>query len=156
MWKNQKCTLTSKDFAILETMYDRRHMLADPVRQVLKHKLDTTIVVFCEDIEANFVTLNTRLRYRIGDKQPQTAIITQTPMDGMVGECLSLDTARGLALLGLPEAAEISLPGPDDSASDHLVIEAVLFQPEAARQQRLKQELAHHSPQPVYNAALTR
>ncbi|KJS20276.1 MAG: hypothetical protein VR78_01830 [Hoeflea sp. BRH_c9] len=151
MWKNSKCTLTSKDLAILETMHDRRHMLADPVRQVLRHKLDTAIVVFCEDIDANLVTLNTRLRYRIGDSQPQTAIITQGAMDGMVGQCLSLETVRGLACLGLTEAAGISLPRQDGSAPDRLVVEAILFQPEAARRDRLKQQLARRSLRLVHS-----
>lgn len=152
MWKNQKCTLTSKDLAILETMYDRRHMLADPVRHVLSHKLDTAIVVFPEDIEANLVTLNTRLRYRIGNRQPQTAIITQGPMDGMVGQCLPLDTARGLACLGLTEAGDFSLPGQDGSTPDRLVVEAILFQPEAARRERLKQERTRRALRLVYSA----
>ena len=151
MWKNQKCKLTSKDLAILETMYDRRHMLADPVRQVLRHKLDTAIVVFSEDIDANLVTLNTRLRYRIGDRQPQTAIITQGAMDGMVGQCLSLETVRGLACLGLTEAADFSLPGLDGSTPDRLVVEAILFQPEAARRDRLKKELSRRTLRLVHS-----
>jgi len=152
MWKNQKCILTTKDITILQTMYDRRHSLADPVREILKHKLDNAIVVFSEDIDTKIVTLNTRVRYRISKRQPQTAIITQGQMDGMVGQCLSLVTARGLAMLGLAETAEISLPRQDSSAPDRLVVEAVLFQPEAARRERLKQELGTRSLKLVYDA----
>ena len=154
MWTNQTCTLTSKDFAILETIHARRHLLADPARQILKHKLDTAIVVFIEDIDTNIVTLNTRLRYRIGGSRPQTAIITQGPMDGMVGQCLSLQTARGLAFLGLTEAASISLPRQDGAVPDRLVIEAILFQPEAARRDRLKQDQARRSLRLVHSADL--
>ncbi|MBU4527292.1 MAG: nucleoside-diphosphate kinase [Hoeflea sp.] len=152
MWKNQTCTLTSKDFAILETMYDRRQTLADPVRQILKHKLDIAVVVFCEDIDASLVTLNTRLRYRISDTPSQSAIITQRPMEGMVGQCLSLQTVRGLACLGLSEAASISLPRQDSAVPDRLVIEAILFQPEAARRDRLNQDLARRSLRLVHSA----
>ncbi|MDP2121624.1 MAG: nucleoside-diphosphate kinase [Hoeflea sp.] len=154
MWTNQTCTLTSKDYAILETIHDRSHMLADPARQILTHKLDTATVVFCEDIDANIVTLNTRLRYRIGASRPQTAIITQSPMDGMVGQCLSLQTARGLACLGLAEAAAMALPGVDGSPPERLVVEAILFQPEAARRDRLKQELSRPSLRLVHSAHL--
>ncbi|WP_417416424.1 nucleoside-diphosphate kinase [Hoeflea sp.] len=154
MWKNQTCTLTSKDITILQTMYDRRHTLADPVRDILKHKLDNAIVVFSEDIDTDVVTLNTRVRYRIGDRQPQTAIITQGQMDGMVGQCLSLGTVRGLALLGLAEATEFSLPRQGNTTPDRLVVEAVLFQPEAARRERLKQELTTHSLRLVHDASL--
>ncbi len=152
MWKNQKCTLTSKDFAILETMYDRRHTLTESVRQLLKHKLDNAVVMFCEDIDGKLVTLNTRLRYRVSDKPSQTAIVTQSPMDGMVGQCLSLDTERGLALLGLTETAEISLPRQESLAPDRLLVETILFQPEAARRERLTQESTRHSLRLVYDA----
>ncbi|MCZ4290228.1 nucleoside-diphosphate kinase [Hoeflea alexandrii] len=154
MWKKQKCTLTSKDITILQTMYDRRHSLADSVHELLKHKLDNAIVVFSEDIDAKTVTLNTRVRYRIGDGQPQTAIITQGRMDGMVGQCLSLGTVRGLALLGLTETDELSLPRQGNTAPDRLVVEAVLFQPEAARRERLKQELTARTLRLVHDASL--
>lgn len=154
MWKNQTCTLTTKDISILQTMYDRRHALPDPVRGLLRHKLDNACVVFSDDINVDVVTLNTRARYRIGNGQPQTAIITQGQMDGMVGQCLSLSTVRGLGLLGLTEAMEISLPKPHNVAPDRLVVEAVLFQPEAARRERLQQETIEHSLRLVYDASL--
>lgn len=154
MWKNHPCILTTKDFTILETMHDRRHSLADPVREILKHKLDTAAVVFSADIDSKIVTLNTRVRYRISDRQPQTAIITQGQMDAMVGQCLSLATVRGLALLGLPEAAEISLPRQGTAAPDRLVVEAILYQPEASRMQRLREELARPSLRLVHDASL--
>ena len=154
MWTNQTCTLTSKDYAILETIHDRSHMLGGPARQILAHKLDTAIVVFCEDIDAGIVTLNTRLRYRIGSGEPQSAIITQGPMDGMVGQCLSLQTARGVACLGLPAGASMSLPRQDGCPPDRLVIETILFQPEAARRERIRQDQARRVLRLVHSADL--
>ena len=154
MWKKQTCTLTTKDITILQTMHDRRHLLPDAVRDLLKHKLDNASVVFSEDIDVDVVTLNARVRYRIGDAQPQTAIITQGQMDGTVGQCLSLVTARGIAMLGLTEGMDISLPRAGNATPDRLVVEAVLFQPEAARRDRLKQELAGRTPRLVYDALL--
>lgn len=154
MWKNQTCTLTSKDITILQTMHDRRHSLADPVRAILRHKLDNAIVVFSEDIDTDIVTLNTRVRYRIGDRQPQTAIVTQDRMDAMVGQCLSLASVHGLALLGLAEGADFSLPRRGSSTPDRLVVKAVLYQPEAARRERLKQDLATRPLRLVHDASL--
>ncbi|MGJ8571242.1 MAG: nucleoside-diphosphate kinase [Hoeflea sp.] len=154
MWKNQTCTLTTKDITILQTMYDRRHALPNAVRKLLRHKLDNAFVVFSDDIDVDVVTLNTRVRYRIGNGQPQTAIITQGQMDGMVGQCLSLSTVRGLGLLGLTEPTAISLPKPHNAAPDRLVVEAVLFQPEAARRARLQQETIEHSLRLVPDASL--
>ena len=155
MWKNLKCTLTTKDITILQTMYDRRRALPDTIGELLKHKLDTATVVFSDDIGANIVTLNTRVSYRIGNRQPQTVIITQNRMDGMVGQCLSLETLRGLAMLGLTEATAISLPKPDDVTPDRLAVETILFQPEAARRKRLQQETIEHSIRLVHNASLS-
>ncbi|AKH99346.1 hypothetical protein IMCC20628_00622 [Hoeflea sp. IMCC20628] len=156
MWKNQACILTSKDFTILETMYDRRHTLTDCVRLLLKQKLDHTTVVFTDDIDGNIITLNSRVRFRVSDRQPQTAIITQSPMHGVVGQSLSLETARGMALLGLPEAVEFSLPGQFGEAPERLVVVSVQFQPEAARRERLNKELARPSLRLVHDAALSR
>lgn len=156
MWKNLPCILTSKDFTILETMYDRRHLLTDRVRQLLKQKLDNVTVVFADDIDDTIVTLNSRVRYRVGDGQPQTAIITQSPMQGVVGQSLSLETARGMALLGLPEATEFALPGQIGEAPQRMVLVSVQFQPEAARRERLNKELARPSLRLVHDAALSR
>lgn len=154
MWKNQTCILTTKDVTILQTMYDRRHALTHAVRQLLRHKLDNASVVFSDDINADVVTLNTRVRYRIAKGQPQTAIITQGQMDGMVGQCLSLNTLRGLGLLGLTEATELALPRPHNATPDRLVVEAVLFQPEAARRNRIQQEANRHGLRLVHDASL--
>ena len=154
MWKNQKCTITTKDITILQTMYDRRHALPETVRQLLRHKLDNATVVFSDDIKDDVVTLNTRVGYRIGNGQPQTAIITQNQMDGMVGQCLSLCTVRGLGLLGLTETTAISVPKSHATAPDRLIVETVLFQPEAARRERLKQQEIRHSLRLVYDASL--
>jgi len=154
MWKNQQCTLTTKDITILQTMYDRRRALSGAVQEVLRHKLDTATVVFSDDINVDVVTLNTRVRYRIGNGQPQTAIITQGQMDAMVDQCLSLNTMRGLGLLGLTEATETSLPNPHNAVPDRLIIEAVLFQPEATRRARLQQETIGHSLRHLYDASL--
>ncbi|MCY0096239.1 nucleoside-diphosphate kinase [Hoeflea ulvae] len=156
MWNNQPCILTSKDFTILETMYQRRHLLGDRVRLLLKQKLDATTVVFAEDIDDTIVTLNSRVRYRISGHEPQTAIITQSPMGGVVGQSLSLETVRGMALLGLPEAAEWALPARPGEAPERIELLAVQFQPEAARRERLARELARPALRLVHDATLGR
>lgn len=156
MWKNQECTLTSKDFAILETMYDRRLMLTDGVCQVLRHKLDTARVVFGEDVPDNIVTLNSRVRYRVGELSAQTAIITQDAMAGIVGQSLPLTTARGLALLGLEESACLTLPKQENGIPERILLEEVLFQPETARRQRLKQQRTRGGIHLAYDAGSER
>ena len=152
MWKNLPSILTNKDFTILETMHDRRHVLTDSVRQLLRHKLDNSTVVFSEDIDDDLVTLNSRVRYRVSGMQPQMAIVTQSRMDAMVGQSLALDTVRGLALLGLRETEEMTLPVQDSCTPQRLVVESVLFQPEAARRQRLNEELARPALRLVHDA----
>ncbi|WP_052161883.1 hypothetical protein [Hoeflea sp. BAL378] len=151
MWKNQKCTLTTKDILILEALYDRRHRLSETVERLLKHKLDLAVVVFCEDIGSDVVTLNTRLQYRIGDTPSRAAILTQGALDGTVGHCLPLTTLRGLACLGLTQGAGISLPGPNGATPDRLVVEKILYQPEAARRDRRQQQSIRRVPRLVHS-----
>jgi regulator of nucleoside diphosphate kinase len=156
MWKNQECTLTSKDFAILETMYDRRLALPDCVCQLLRHKLDNARVVFGEDVADNIVTLNSRVRYRVGELSAQTAIITQDPMAGIIGQSLPLTTARGLALLGLVESDGLTLPKQENGIPERILLEEVLFQPEAARRQRFKQQHTRRGLHLAYDAGSER
>jgi len=173
MWKNQECTLTSKDFAILETMYDRRLALPDCVCQLLRHKLDNARVVFGEDVADNIVTLNSRVRYRVGELDnivtlnsrvryrvgelsAQTAIITQDPMAGIIGQSLPLTTARGLALLGLVESDGLTLPKQENGIPERILLEEVLFQPEAARRQRFKQQHTRRGLHLAYDAGSER
>ncbi|EKF17431.1 nucleoside-diphosphate kinase [Nitratireductor pacificus] len=134
MWTNQGCILTTKDFTILEILQERRGGLGEPMMALLRHKLDSATVVFRDDVPADVATLNSRVRFRIGETAPETRIISHDQMQGMVGLTLPLTTLRGLALLGLAGGESIVLPRDGENAPHRIILETVLYQPEAARQ----------------------
>ncbi|WP_292896884.1 nucleoside-diphosphate kinase [Nitratireductor sp.] len=133
VWTGQGCILTTKDFTILEFLQERRHRFSEPYAALLRAKLDGARVVLREDAPAHVATLNSRVRFRTGDEQPQTRIISHDELQGFVGLTLPLTTLRGLALLGLSAGETIALPKNAASEPERLVLEAVLYQPEAAR-----------------------
>ncbi|WP_048648409.1 nucleoside-diphosphate kinase [Nitratireductor soli] len=134
MWTNQGCILTTKDFTILEILQERRTGLSEPLTALLRHKLDSATVVFRDDVPPHVATLNSRVRFRIGGAMPETRIISHDQMQGMVGLTLPLTTLRGLALLGLSDGESLALPRDGADAPHRVLLEAVLYQPEAARQ----------------------
>lgn len=140
MWTSKGCILTTKDFTILEVLQERGTGLSEPLAALLRHKLDCATVVFRADVPANVATLNSRIRYRAGAGEPETRIIAHDEIAGIAGLTLPLTTLRGLALLGLAEGESIVLPRDGGSAPQRIVLEEVLYQPEAER---------HRSAQPA-------
>ena len=130
MFTNPQCLLTAKDYSILEAMLERRAS-QDLLRQILQSKLSTAHVVFREDIPADIVTLNSRVRYRVNGAPAETRLICQDEIRGTVGSVLPVTQPRGLALLGLAEGETYRLPG---SALEEVAVHVleVLYQPEAA------------------------
>ncbi|WP_367718347.1 nucleoside-diphosphate kinase [Nitratireductor sp. GISD-1A_MAKvit] len=133
MWTGQGCILTTKDFTILEFLQERRHRFSDAYAALLRAKIDGAVVIFREDVPAHVTTLNSRVRFRIGDEEPQTRIVSHDELHGFVGLTLPVTTLRGLALLGLSAGEAIALPSNDEAAPERIILEDVLYQPEAAR-----------------------
>lgn len=127
--------LTTKDFSILETMLERCLGQADPLRPILQAKLSATTVVLRDDVPADVVTLNSRVRYRIDDHPAETRIVSQSEMPGMVGALLPISHPRGLALLGLAEGQRFTIAR--DGQDETISVLEVVYQPEAARRERL-------------------
>lgn len=93
--------------------------------------------MFREDIPANVVTLSSRVAYRVNDGTAETRIVAHDHMRGLVGMLLPITNPRGLALLGLAEGQSISIPT-SDGRLETLTVHEVVYQPEAARRERLK------------------
>lgn len=126
------CQLTTKDFAILETMLERLTATGDPLVPMLRRKLSSATVVFSDEIDPGVVTLNSRVVFRVDGGPADTRIVVQGTLRGFVGLTIPISVPRGLALLGLSagDEAVIDCPG---GPIETLVVEDVLFQPEAAR-----------------------
>ena len=131
------CQLTTKDYTILEVMQERRPALGDALSAILQRKISSAVVMFREDIPANVVTLSSRVAYRVNDGPAETRIVAHDHMRGLVGMLLPITNPRGLALLGLAEGQSISIPTSDGSL-ETLTVHEVVYQPEAARRERLK------------------
>ncbi|HTV69867.1 MAG TPA: nucleoside-diphosphate kinase [Rhizobiaceae bacterium] len=140
---NESFVLTTKDFTILEVMYDRRLGRDDPLLPLLKRKLDAAVVVFREDVPESVATLNSRVAFSVNGKDTDTRIISHDRMTSPIGLFLPITTARGLALLGLAEGQVFFHPD-HDGMEEQIMLEKVLYQPETAR--REKDALARLAP----------
>lgn len=124
------CQLTSKDFAILETMRERMDASDTAFAALLRQKLETAKVVFRDEIPAGVVTLNSRVAYGIDGRPAGTHLVAQGRPEDLPGDALSIHTPRGLGLLGLAEGQSIVVEQ-TGTGRETLIVEEVVFQPEA-------------------------
>lgn len=137
------CQLTSKDFAILETMRARMDASDKAFAELLQHKLDTAKIVFRDEVPAGVVTLNSRVAYRIDGRPAGTHLVAQGRPEELPDAAVSIHTLRGLGLLGLAEGQSIVVEHPA-IGRETLYVEEVTFQPEA--------DLARRDRMPTMNA----
>lgn len=125
--------LTTGDHAILQGMLERYKGPRGPFIQMLEQKMRSSAICFREDIPPGVVTLGTRLTYRINGILVGPHQITSG--DGQDGsDSLSIQSSRGLALLGLAERATILVQL--ENGTEELFVEDVLSQPEAEEKAR--------------------
>ncbi|TPM28818.1 nucleoside-diphosphate kinase [Mesorhizobium sp. B2-3-4] len=129
---NTSCRLTMKDFAVLEVMLGRRRAFADPMARMIEEKLSNAIVVPNESVGPDIVTLNSRVVFCIDTGAAETRTLVQNEVRGPVGSSLSMATRRGLCMLGMAQGQTASIELADGRC-ESIRIEAVLYQPEAAR-----------------------
>ena len=133
--QDQTCILTARDFAILEAMRARCLGYEDPMARLLDRKISAARIVFGDDVPADVATLDSRVLYRVGAGEPDTRVITSDATRSPVGLFLSVAAPRGLALIGLSEGEAFELTGP--AGSEIVRLDRVLYQPEAARREKL-------------------
>ena len=124
--------LTTKDFTILEIMLDRVADPGEPIGRLLRRKLDTAVIMLRDEIPPDVATLNSRVRFRVDAGEAETRVLSHAPMGSPVGMFLPITAPRGLALLGLAENEQIKVEMPS-GRHEYLVLERVLYQPEAER-----------------------
>ncbi|WP_193175243.1 nucleoside-diphosphate kinase [Oricola nitratireducens] len=133
--RHDTCILTTKDFAMLEALHDRCSATSGKWRALLYRKLDTANILFRDDVPPNVATLNSRICFRVDHGDADTRVLSHDRMTLPVGLLLPLTSLRGLALFGLREGQAISI-GDDEGKTEHILLERVLYQPEAARMER--------------------
>lgn len=127
-----KCQLTTKDFAILQTMLDRLAWSGGPLVALLRRKLATAQVVFSNAVDADIVTLNSRVVYSVDGGAAHTRIVAQGPVGDMVGLTIPITVPRGLALLGLRKGEQIVVDCGKET-TETIRVDDILYQPEAER-----------------------
>lgn len=123
-------SLTSKDYALLETLLAAPGDVFSGSTMFIRRKLRSATLVFPTDIDANVVTLNSRVRYRIDGGASEERVVVAKPGATGTWPILALDCARGIALLGASVGQQLDIPRQDGSF-ETLQVEAVLYQPEA-------------------------
>jgi regulator of nucleoside diphosphate kinase len=141
---------TTKDLSILETMLDRMPD-GGPAAALIARKLAGARVWLTEDVPPTVVTLNSRVRFRLGDAASQTRVVALNDPGGSVGGVLPLTNLRGLALIGLQEGCAFAFDGPA-GLRENVTLEAVMHQPEAARRVLRADERSRRTLRLVYSA----
>lgn len=137
---NAAC-LTEKDVAILEAMLVRRQALGDPLAPLIERKLSEATVVAPEAIGPSFVTLNSRVVFRVGSLEPDERTLVRHEGRGTIGRGLPIDTRRGLALLGMAQG-QAALVQRRGGGHETILLEKVFYQPEAARRAENDESIA--------------
>lgn len=128
---NKTCILTTKDFTILEVMRDRCLDREDPLAPILKRKIESSVVVFRDDVPEDVATLNSRVTFTVNGRDPDTRVISHDRMTSPISMYLPVTTLQGLALLGLSEGQEFVMTN-IDGAEERITLVRVHYQPEAA------------------------
>jgi regulator of nucleoside diphosphate kinase len=124
--------LTVRDYAVLAAMLRGAGSLYPAIVPLLRRKLSFATVVPGNDVGPNVVTLNSRVRFRVDDGPGDERIVVHGEARGVPGMTIPITAPRGLSLLGLVEGQEVPVDrkgGP----SETLFVDAVAYQPEAAR-----------------------
>jgi len=148
---NPRCCLTTKDGSILEAMLERRIASGDVILPLLRQKLAEATIVQVDEIDAGVVTLNSRVLFRFNDGETETRTLVQQENRGLVGLNLPITTPRGLSMLGMSEGQTVTVGRPA-GGQESILIEKIVYQPEAARRQVA--ERIHASEEPVKRPAL--
>jgi len=133
------CTLTTKDFTIIQTMHDSALARDGGLAPILKRKIDSAHVMFRDDIPDDVATLGSRVDFMVDGQTPQRQILSQDRMTSAIGTLLPVTTLRGLALLGLSEGQEFTFLSVD-GYQERVRLVRVLYQPEAARREMAAKE----------------
>jgi len=123
--------LTTKDYMLLQRQLagiEQRRESGDALRQ----KLHLAVVMMPDDVPDDVVTLNSRVRFRIGGGLEFERVLVAGSDREVVGLTLPLESPRGLALLGMRtgQSANVTL---FNEAEDTIEVLSVLHQPEARR-----------------------
>lgn len=119
--------LTDRDYSILRGIAMARPLAERGYFDLLRHKLVHADIVEPEAIDPGVVTMNSQVRYRIGEGRWQEHRLVLGAAREVIGQTISLRSLPGLAMLGMREEQVFGF----GEAPVSITIEAVMYQPEA-------------------------
>lgn len=125
-----KLTISSRDAERLEALLASLPNRSFPGRDDLEAELARADIVPPDEIPANVVTMNSRVRFRMESSQEAFYLTLVYPQDvDAKGGTISILAPVGSALLGLSAGDEIEWPKPGGGTL-RVCIEEVIAQPE--------------------------
>lgn len=119
--------MTDRDYAILRGLVMARPAGEKGYYDLLRHKLVHSDIVAPDEIDPDIVTMNSQVRYRIGQGRWLEHRLVLGAAREVIGETVSLRSRHGLAILGMRAEQEFDYDGEQGPVS----IGTVLYQPEA-------------------------
>jgi len=119
--------MTDRDYAILRGIAMARPTGERGYFDLLRHKLVYADIVAPDAIDPDIVTLDSHVRYRLGDgRWLEHRLVIGAPRE-IIGQTVSLRSMHGLALLGMRDEQVFAF----DGAAEAVTVHSVLYQPEA-------------------------
>lgn len=119
--------MTERDYAILRGIAMARLSGGRGYFDLLRRKLAATEIMAAELIDRTVVTMNSQVRYRVGEEGWLEHRLVLGTAREVIGQTVSLRSLHGLALLGMRDGQVFS----DDADMGPVEIAAVLYQPQA-------------------------
>ena len=119
--------MTDRDYAILRGIAMARPSGERGYFDLLRHKLVQADIVESDRIDPGVVTMNSQVRYRVGDGRWLEHKLVLGAAREIIGQTVSLRSLYGLALLGMRDEQEFTY----DAELGPVTVSSVLYQPEA-------------------------
>lgn len=119
--------VTDRDYAILRGIAMAGLGGQRGYFDLLRRKLTQADIVAPTEIDSTFVTLNSQVRYRIGDGRWLEHRLVLGAAREVIGQTVSLRSLYGLALMGMQDEQVLDI----DDEQGPITVQSVLYQPEA-------------------------
>lgn len=119
--------MTDRDYAILRGIAMARPSGERGYFDLLRQKLVGSDIVDSAMIDPGIVTMNSQVRYRIGQGRWLEHRLVLGAAREVIGETVSLRSLHGLALLGMRDEQQFTY----DEEVGPVIVASVLYQPEA-------------------------
>lgn len=139
MSSTETCQLTTKDYTILEAILERHLVYDETMSAILHRKVSSALVMSRDDIPPTVVTLSSRVAYRVNDGPAETRIVAHD--DARPGRHAFADHQSAWPGAAWSRRRPVHDHPECGGQPETLIVQEVVYQPEAARRERMK--LAH-------------